>query len=150
MWIRTEDSDLVSLWPLQVHRNDGERGFKDITQSLGLWQKTFRSPKVIGHGDFNQDGRTDLVIGSRHHSTALFLWKGNGFVEVPGVFSPVDNEVGSGLAVGDLDLDGDLDPGFGESSRRLRFFDNQDGVLVEQRKAQIESNWGENERPRPR
>ena len=136
------DSDLISLWPLSLHRNDGIGGFVDITESLGLKQETFRSPKVIGHGDFNNDGRTDLVIGSRHHSTALMLREDSGFREVQGVFSPVEEEVGSGLAVGDLDLDGDLDLILG-SSRRLRFFDNRQGELVEQKEMQIDSSFGE-------
>ncbi len=89
-----------------ILRGDGSGGF---TQFAG---PTFvgLSPSSVAVGDFNRDGKLDLVTANSGDNTVTILW-GNG----SGAFNRFDRSsdaVGlspSSVAVGDFNLDGNLD-----------------------------------------
>jgi hypothetical protein len=96
-------------------------------QRIGYAAKN-RSPQAVATGDFNGDGRTDIVLANRSNNILTFLL-GNG----QGSFSnPIDTKVDDvkgrqpiSIAVGDFNNDGGLDllianPGTDDISMILR------------------------------
>lgn len=74
----------------------------------------------IAVGDFNNDGRQDILVLSASPSTAINLLLGNGdgtFQKPRQLFVPGEGR--SGLAVGDFNGDGDLDIAFGNGNKGI-------------------------------
>jgi hypothetical protein len=78
------DLALATEWgPIRIFQNS-ETGFIDQTDSLGLTDKTGQWTSIAS-GDFNQDGRIDLVAGNKglntsssiHHSQRERIWFGD-------------------------------------------------------------------------
>jgi hypothetical protein len=78
------DLALATEWgPIRIFQNS-ESGFIDRTDSLGLTDKTGLWTSIAS-GDFNQDGRIDLVAGNKglntasamHHSVKERIWYGD-------------------------------------------------------------------------
>jgi enediyne biosynthesis protein E4 len=98
-----------------LYRNQGDGTFRDVSIESGISraQKTYSMTSVAA--DFNNDGWTDLYVASDSTPSLLFLNKHNGtFVEdglAAGVALSEDGmeQAGMGAAVGDFDLDGNLD-----------------------------------------
>lgn len=97
--------------PLPQHRRpalrrDGARGGDGPDDVHGLG---------VGTGDLDQDGRTDVVVGG---SNRVFLGTGRGVTEVPNAIAPwtLDGaeDDPAGVALGDVDGDGDLDIAIGQ------------------------------------
>lgn len=112
-----------------LYRNDGQRGFLDVTKTVALAEITYR---FTGFGtdwfDFDNDGDLDLFLANgavtREESQRgqpypfrqknLLIrneWHGQRFVNVSGEGgAALDlDEVSRGAAFGDIDNDGDLD-----------------------------------------
>jgi len=99
----------------RLHRNAGDGTFADVTARTGLdvqlhpeWGGSFWG---MAANDFDGDGWPDLYVSVRRDRNRLFLSDGQGAFldattsELGGV--PEENSLG--VAVGDIDNDGDLD-----------------------------------------
>ena len=96
-----------------LYRNNGDGTFVDATDEAGLdlqfHPEAGGSNGGMAAGDFDDDGWPDLYIGVFRAANQLFLNNGQGgFVNVT---SDEIADIGeaSGIAVGDIDNDGDLD-----------------------------------------
>ncbi len=111
--------------PLFDHPKPSESGLQRVYTGLG-WNEGDMSGAVA---DFDLDGHLDvLVAGSDYPGTRAVLWLGKGdgtFVEVPFAMA-IDHPRAAGLAVVDLDLDGDLDVVLGSSRNRCSGADGAD------------------------
>jgi hypothetical protein len=101
--------------PNYLYRNMGDGTFRDVSQASGISkaQRTYSMTCVAA--DFNNDGWTDLYVASDSTPSLLFENQHNGtFLEdgaVQGVALSEDGmeQAGMGVAVGDYNLDGNLD-----------------------------------------
>ncbi|MGK7294991.1 MAG: CRTAC1 family protein [Candidatus Wenzhouxiangella sp. M2_3B_020] len=102
------DPDLLELAPLRLLRNDGARGFVDVTKEAGLRGLGLRPPRGIAWRDFDNDGDPDVFIPAKHTSGRLM-------VNEDGRFRPLDpmlewghgdGSSGNGAVWGDVDNDG--------------------------------------------
>jgi hypothetical protein len=96
-----------------LYRNDGDR-FTDVTEAAGIW-------KAIGYGlgvvpgDFDSDGWTDVYVANDGMPNQLWINGGDGtFVDRALISGTAVNlsgmaEAGMGIAVADLESDGDPD-----------------------------------------
>jgi len=114
-----DDGDLDIYWvngaslenPKQSHgnvlyRNDGNRGFADVTEAAGVRGRGWSMGAISA--DYDNDGDQDLYITNLRENI-LYRNDGGRFVEVAeqaGVATPRWN---TGAAFADYDLDGDLD-----------------------------------------
>ena len=57
---------------IKLFRNLGPDGFKDVTADVGLDRIHLESPRAIITGDYDNDGRTDLLI-TQNHGPAVLL-----------------------------------------------------------------------------
>ncbi|MFB3902824.1 MAG: CRTAC1 family protein [Acidobacteriota bacterium] len=62
--------------PNSVFLNTRDGAFRDVSAALGPGFQTRRAHRGIGFGDFNQDGRIDVVVTSIEDSTEL--WQNTG------------------------------------------------------------------------
>ncbi|HEY4049509.1 MAG TPA: CRTAC1 family protein [Acidobacteriaceae bacterium] len=98
-----------------LYRNMGDGTFHDVSEESGISkaQRTFSMTSVTA--DFDNDGWSDLYVASDSTPSLLFQNQHNGtFVEngaVQGVALSEDGmeQAGMGVAVGDYNLDGNLD-----------------------------------------
>ena len=100
---------------VRLYRNNGDGTFADVTAASGIGKATGSYPMTVSAADFDNDGWPDIYIAC--DSTASFLLKNNGdgtFKEIgleAGVALNEDGmeQSGMGVAVGDYNLDGNLD-----------------------------------------
>ncbi len=97
-----------------LYRNDGDGTFSDATEAMGIGQ-AFGNGLGVGVADFDNDGWLDVFIAN--DATLDQLWhneEGRGFSDVALVRGcAADQEglakAGMGVAVGDIENDGDVD-----------------------------------------
>ncbi len=96
-----------------LYRNEGDDHFRDYATEMGL-ARAFGSMGA-GFGDLDSDGMLDIYLANggplmaRFEPNALFLNKGDRYVDVA-ADAGVDNlGKGHGVAFADYDADGDLD-----------------------------------------
>lgn len=90
-------------------REDGARVFTDVTEDLGLLDVQGRGMQAI-FWDFDQDGDDDLYVANDVSFNVLYRNEGDGtFRDVTFLVGLDDPRGGMGLAVGDVDRDGDED-----------------------------------------
>jgi hypothetical protein len=95
----------------KLFKNDGKGKFTDVTAQAGDLSKAIPNATCAAWGDFDNDGKPDLVIGCLKGPNRLFRNKGNG------VFQDMTEEVGLGqrifntqaICLVDLNGDGILD-----------------------------------------
>jgi len=95
------------------YRNHGDGTFTDVTEEVGLDVQLQDccggSNGGMSAGDFNDDGWPDLYVGAWRDRNRLFLNNGQGSF-LDGTTDEIDDEgQAHGIAVGDIDNDGDLD-----------------------------------------
>lgn len=124
-----------------LYENDGSGHFRDVTPPE--FKVTDIVIRACRAGDLNNDGRMDLVVGlgainrvsNEPRFDNVFLGDGRGrFTEVGRLTDVGRNGGGHGLALGDIDNDGDLDIylavfGFGERAHLYRNHSNNDAWL---------------------
>ena len=87
----------------------GELAFADVTEELGLLDVPGRGMQAA-FWDFDQDGDDDLYIANDVSPNVLFRNEGDGtFRDVSFATGLDDPRGGMGLAIGDVDADGDED-----------------------------------------
>ena len=131
-------STLLILWMILPGQAAGVIAFEDATTQSSI---SYSGPSFgVSWGDFNGDGRPDLWTQNHTNPFELpALWVNMGDGSFSQAILPVEVNRGDlhGAAWADYDNDGDQDilvmAGAlnGTSSDPNRFFENQDGVLVE-------------------
>jgi large repetitive protein len=130
------DSDaLVGTWgAIHLERNDGGGVLRDVTEgTFPAWFSQIGDFRAVTLGDFDGDGDLDLLT--------TFATSGGGQVRLllndgAGNFTPTNPQLlflqASALAVGDVDMDGDLDAliGIGGLQERL-FLNNGTGSFAD-------------------
>jgi hypothetical protein len=128
-----------------LYRNQGDGTFAEVTEAAGLKMNLYPASDTLRHGgsdggmaagDFNDDGWPDLYLGVFGAPNRLFLNDGKGhFIDV------TTKEIGDegqalGVAVGDIDNDGDLDifqaaGGLGGLYRSLMLMNVEQGQFLD-------------------
>ena len=126
MYASVSTSDPVNIWgdepnKVTIMLNDGANGFYDGTDALFTEGE---APAYIGSSrwhfsaDFNGDGMDDIIVpmlgldvtpwhGAADH---LYLSQGSGLLyDASSQLRPIDNSYTHAAAIGDIDLDGDID-----------------------------------------
>lgn len=97
----------------QVHQlflGDGKAGFSDVSGRLPARSEG----NGLAVGDVNRDGWVDVVVGNSGERGQNFLWLGDParpghFIDATATHLPLVNDATQGIALADLDGDGDLD-----------------------------------------
>jgi hypothetical protein len=94
-------------FPAYLLRNDGDKGFTDITDSSGLEAKRWRRAYSASFVDLNQDGKLDLVTVSDFAGLDVFLNQGAGhFIDVTDRLADTRHSFGMSHAITDINSDG--------------------------------------------
>ncbi|MHC5114064.1 MAG: CRTAC1 family protein [Planctomycetota bacterium] len=93
----------------QLYRNAGDGTFEDVAAAAGVANATGRSLASTWF-DFDLDGRLDLYVANDVSANGVFRNMGDGtFADIGASSLAADYRGAMGLAVGDLEHDGDLD-----------------------------------------
>src|SRR5690606_574849 len=104
------DGDVDLCNGLRLFLNAGTLQFVEVTATHLPPPGGFAEPPVLATGDFDGDGDVDLLLGNRSGQDRLYLNDGTGrFIDATATHLPAQSGATRGLAVGDLDGDGDLD-----------------------------------------
>jgi hypothetical protein len=98
-----------------LYRNQGDGTFKEVTEASGISKATSTYAMTAVAADFDNDGWTDLYVASDSTPSLLYRNQHNGTFVEEGVERGVGlsndgmEQAGMGVAVGDFNLDGNLD-----------------------------------------
>lgn len=90
-------------------RNDGKRGFADVTREVGLHINNARFSLAATWVDYDEDGDPDLYVTNDFGRNNLYRNDGGKFVDIAREAGVEDQAAGMGASWSDIDLDGDLD-----------------------------------------
>ncbi|NOX58965.1 MAG: VCBS repeat-containing protein [Planctomycetes bacterium] len=90
-------------------RNDGKRGFTDVTREVGLDVNNSRFSLSAGWRDFDNDGDLDLYVSNDFGRNNLYRNDNGKFVDIAAAAGAEDQAAGMGVSWSDYDLDGDDD-----------------------------------------
>jgi hypothetical protein len=93
----------------RLYRNNGDGTFTDMARQAGLDLAPDQSATALGSGDFNDDGWPDLYLAIALQPNRLFLSNGQGGFQDATTDETALPGAGVGMAIGDIDNDGDLD-----------------------------------------
>jgi enediyne biosynthesis protein E4 len=91
-----------------LFRNDGDAGFVDVAEALGVSNPTGRSLCALWH-DFDDDGLLDLYVANDISDNAFYHNTGDGFEDISHPAFVADYRGAMGLAAADWNDDGDDD-----------------------------------------
>ncbi|HGY90260.1 MAG TPA: CRTAC1 family protein [Planctomycetes bacterium] len=97
-----------------LYRNRGDGTFEDVSRAAGLTTSP-RNGLGITVSDFNRDGRPDVFVANDGQANQLWVQQENGRFEDQGMLlgcavnGEGASEASMGVALGDVDRDGDLD-----------------------------------------
>ena len=100
-----------SSYPAQsnlLFRNDGEAGFVEVAEELGVSNPKGRSLCALWH-DFDDDGLLDLYVANDISDNAFYHNTGDGFEDISHPAFVADYRGAMGLAAADWNDDGDDD-----------------------------------------
>ncbi len=98
-----------------IYRNQGDGSFRDVSQETGIAKAERAYGMTAVAADFNNDGWSDLYVACDSTPSLFFRNQHNGTFAEEGVERGValsedgQEQAGMGVAVGDFDLDGNLD-----------------------------------------
>ncbi len=122
----------VQVVGTQIFRNNGRGRFDLDTSALN--KKFTGNASSLKFADIDKDGDLDLLIAATNGPTVLYQQAPTGqFMLAPGTQMPTHRGLSTGIAMGDLDGDGDLD-GFVSHAggwRNLLMFNTGAGVFRE-------------------
>jgi len=90
-------------------RNDGEGGFHNATEEVGLGANNDRFSLASIWEDFDSDGDLDLYVTNDFGRNNLYMNDGGRFTDVADQVGAYDMAAGMGVTCADVDLDGDID-----------------------------------------
>jgi len=91
-----------------LYRQEPDGSFRDVANELEVQNPDGRSLGALWH-DFDQDGRLDLYVANDVSDNVFYRNTGHGFEDVSHAAWVADYRSAMGLAVGDVDRDGDDD-----------------------------------------
>lgn len=97
--------------PDKLYENLGHGAFVDVTEQSGIGQLSNLHTIGVYAADLDNDGYIDLFVSTSAHDACYVLWNqaGHSF-ELEGAAAGLTEQfLGTSIAVGDYDLDGDLD-----------------------------------------
>ncbi|MFT7670342.1 MAG: hypothetical protein ACI8X5_003050 [Planctomycetota bacterium] len=95
--------------PNILMRNEGERGFFDVTAEVGLDSGNDRFSLASSWSDYDFDGDPDLYVANDFGRNNLYRNEGGRFVNVAADAGCEDQAAGMGVSWADVDLDGRID-----------------------------------------
>lgn len=111
--------------PNHLMRNDGAKGFTDVTDAVGLGINNNRWSLAAQWVDFDDDGDPDLFVANDFGRNNLYRNDGGRFVDITQRAGLNERGAGMGVSWADYDQDGDLDLHvsnmFSSAGRRIAF-----------------------------
>jgi hypothetical protein len=71
LYVVTGDANSLTGYPDQVLLNDGQGRFTDVSNTAGAWFRTSRVGRGVAAGDFDRDGRVDLLVANLNAAPVL-------------------------------------------------------------------------------
>jgi hypothetical protein len=122
---------------LSLLRNDGEKGFTDVTRDAGLAERAYPT-QAAAFADYDRDGFLDLFVGSEAdddgvaYPSRLFHNRGDGTFEEVAEKAGVENfRMAKGVAWGDFDGDGWPDLFVSNIGPNRLYRNNRDGTFTD-------------------
>ena len=97
--------------PDKLYKNFGNGTFKDVTKEMGIDVIDQAFTMGVTSGDIDNDGFADLLVTSINKERSFLFWNNQGSSFTEGAIKAGISETfyGSSVAMGDVDLDGNLD-----------------------------------------
>lgn len=115
----------------QLWRNDGEKRWVDVTDSVGLDVGNDRFSLAATWADVDGDGDEDLYVANDFGRNVLYRNDAGRFRDISKEAGVEDQAAGMGVSFGDVDSDGDIDIHvtnmFSSAGRRIAYSRRFDG-----------------------
>jgi hypothetical protein len=71
LYVSRGDANSLTGYPAKLLLNDGKARFTDVSASAGPWFRQARLGRGVARGDFDNDGRVDLLVANLNESPVL-------------------------------------------------------------------------------